>query len=97
MTKDETMTVWEESGSYSFRDIKGVLCGLSNFMYTCGILIGVNGYSYERRYCFETAQEAVDALSDYEDTSIHPTGNWIKCKGIMKGKAIDLLNPELKD
>lgn len=86
-------------GWYDLVLIGSVLCGLSNFRFTCGLCVDIqlDGISSQaRRYCFESQAEAKASLDEYIDTSTHPTGNWIKCKGITpNGEIIDVLNPNL--
>ena len=62
--------------------------GLQRFNFTVGLVVGLDGGGYERRYCFEFAEDALEAL-DAWDGQEHPSGPWIKCKGA----GIDLLNP----
>lgn len=66
----------------------GVLCGISLFCYTTGLVVGLAPMGYTKRYCFEHEADARSAL-DAWDGQGHPSGPWIKCKGA----GIDLLNP----
>jgi hypothetical protein len=66
----------------------GRTCAIYRFNYTTGLLVGLDPVGYERRYCYEHAQDADRALADWDGHG-HPGGPWIKCKGA----GIDLLNP----
>lgn len=85
----------ESEGYYAIREIDGKVCGLHNYMYTCGLVVGLTRIGYDRRYCYPSVMSAAVALENYTDTSKHATGPWIKCKGRFEGKPIDMLNPEL--
>ena len=67
---------------------EGVVCGLQMFMYTAGLMVGIDSFGYERRYCYERAADARRALAAWDGRG-HPGGPWIKCKGL----GVDLLNP----
>lgn len=67
------------------------LAGLHRFNFTTGLVVGLSSEGYERRYCFEHESDARAALNAWDGEG-HPSGPWIKCKGI----GVDLLNPELQ-
>jgi hypothetical protein len=71
----------KSEGYSEIREInsKGI-CGLMDFMFTTGLVIGMNEIGYFGRYCYKTRQEALDALNKW-DGSGDPPGNWIKYKG----------------
>lgn len=66
----------------------GTLHGLQSFVFTTGLVVGLDATGYERRYCYERAEDTAQALSEWDGHG-HPGGPWIKCKGT----GIDLLNP----
>ena len=72
-------------------------CGVMRFFETWGLVINVGSDNSmpvcERRYCFEKRADAVAALFAMKSLDDHPTGPWIKCKGTMYGRPIDLFNP----
>ena len=68
----------------------GLLCAIKRFNFTTAIVVGLDPVGYQRRYCFEHAEEAERALAAWNGKE-HPGGDWIKCKG----GGIDLLNPAL--
>jgi hypothetical protein len=83
-----------KNGYTNLKIISGLICGLHDYVTTRAIVVGLNADSYERRYCYQNRDEANAAFSDFKNTDVHPRGNWIKLKGVYKGKAVDLLNPE---
>jgi len=71
----------KSEGYYEIKEInsKGI-CGLMDFMFTTGLVIGMDRMGYFGRYCYKTRQEALNALNSW-DGSGDPPGNWIKYKG----------------
>lgn len=76
------------------REINGQWCGLYPFAFTIGLVVGINRFTYERRYCYEHLDDAAQALFEWDGTG-HPGGPWIKCKGRFEGQPVDLLNPKI--
>ena len=68
----------------------GQWCAIKRFNFTTAIVVGLEPAGYQRRYCFEHAEDAHQALAVWDGKG-HPGGPWIKCKG----PGIDLLNPAL--
>lgn len=66
------------------------ICGILEFMFTWGVCYGLDEYGYMGRYCFPTYEQALLALSTWQDTSQDIQGNWIKHKG-----HIEYSNPKL--
>ena len=56
------------------------ICGLYNFMFTTGLVIGITKTSYTGRYCFPSKTEAIKAIRSWDGTG-DPIGDWIKYKG----------------
>lgn len=81
-------------GYTDLRQIDGKQCGLLGFMFTTGLMVGLDSEGYERRYCYEHQEDALAALAVWDGTG-HPSGPWIKLKGMLGGERVDLLNPEL--
>lgn len=81
-------TILAREGYTDLYVVDGANCGLLKFVFTTGLVVGLTEDSYQRRYCYEHAQDAKDALAAWDGRE-HPTGPWIKCKGL----GIDLLNP----
>lgn len=77
-----------------YTDLKQVpkrgLCALLPMAYTTALVYGIDKYGYAGRYCYEHRADVEAAFKDWDGTS-HPSGPWIKLKGL----GMDLLNPEL--
>lgn len=81
MNTEELKEYWAEAGFLEFKEIPGVgLCGIQKFMFTFGIISGLNEWSYEGRWCYATLEEAQIALKHWDGTK-DPLGMWIKYKG----------------
>lgn len=72
-------------------EVAGQPCGLYRFMFTTGLMVGIDEHGYSRRYCYEDEQDAREALMMW-DGRCHPGGPWIKVNGL----GVDALNPEFK-
>ena len=72
----------EKEGYYSIREIsdKGI-CGLRKFVFTTGLIIGMDMVGYKGRYCYSSAKDAQKALDEWDGTG-DPGGPWIKYKGL---------------
>ncbi len=80
----------QRNGYTHLKRIGDVLVGLQEYCWTYGLVVDLGMFGYGRRYCYESFPAALAALSEYSNTDVHPSGPWIKCKGL----GIDLLNPE---
>lgn len=74
----------------------GTWIGVMRMTTTFGLFVGISELSYERRYCYQFAEEAVIDMGRWQEKNPHPPGNWIKMKGMFEGQYQDLLNPNLK-
>ena len=81
-----------ENGYYALTNINGKLCGLHRFAFTTGLVVGLDRNGYERRYCFDKQNDALESLLTWDGID-HPSGNWIKCKGTYKDFTGDIPNP----
>lgn len=79
-----------EQGYRELQLVGAVVCGLHRFNFTTGLVVGLTMESYERRYCYEHAHDALAAMRAWDGDG-HPSGPWIKCKGA----GFELLNPTL--
>lgn len=71
----------QSQGYYNVVEVEGRgICATQKFMFTTGLVYGLNQYSYKGRYCYETKQEAETALKHWDGEN-HPLGMWIKHKG----------------
>ena len=67
----------------------GRLIGLYPFAFTWGLVVGMDAYGYESRYCYEHYKDAHVAAVVWDGAG-DPPGPWIKHKGAPGG---DRLNP----
>jgi hypothetical protein len=68
-------------GYYQFKKVpKKGICGLQNFVFTTGIIIGLTPVGYYGRYCYSNRHEASDELTNWDGEG-DPKGNWLKYKG----------------
>jgi hypothetical protein len=85
-----------EQGWRNCAFIDGVLCCVQPFAVTWGIVVGIDEFGYQRRYCYEHATDAFAAFAKYTDPRReHPSGPWVKVKGAFMGETLDDLNPAL--
>lgn len=91
----QLIEVLTNEGYFFLREVDGQVCGLHQYVFTCGLVVGLNESSYERRYCYENRFDAVLAFAAWNGKE-HPSGPWIKLKGRYQGKGVDMLNPELE-
>lgn len=66
------------------------VCGLHRFVFTSGLVYGLDETGYSGRYCYETIYEARVALQNWNGVN-DPSGDWIK----HKGEAGEWSNPNL--
>lgn len=72
----------KSEGYYEFREIPGHgLCALSDFIFTTGLVVGLDHSGYRGRWCYQSKEEAEIALK-YWDGQGDPPGNWTKYKGV---------------
>jgi hypothetical protein len=57
----------------------GVVIGVMPQLYTTGLFVGLNEFSWKRRYCYEHQVEAVIAFVSWDGEG-DPPGPWIKEK-----------------
>ena len=57
----------------------GEIAAVMRMLFTAGLFVGVDSYAWRTRFCYETLQEAEDALAVW-DGSGDPPGKWIKEK-----------------
>jgi hypothetical protein len=88
LREQQLLQTLSKSGYTHVRRLGNTYVGLLKFSYTVGLVIGLDAIGYERRYCYEHADDAIRALDQWNGAE-HPGGPWIKCKGA----GVDLLNP----
>jgi hypothetical protein len=81
----------ETEGYYGIREIPGKgLCGLRKFIFTTGLVIGMDEVQYYGRYCYSDESDALKALNEWNGKG-DPSGPWIKYKGAPEERS----NPEM--
>lgn len=68
----------------------GEVAGLRNFLFTFGLVVGLDRAGYRTRYCFEHRADALSALEGWDGQG-DPAGPWIK----RKGRDAEYLNPAI--
>jgi hypothetical protein len=71
----------EAEGYSELREIEGRgVCGVFRFLFTVGIVLGIDSTGYKGRYCYGSHIEASFAINLWDGQS-DPPGDWIKYKG----------------
>lgn len=77
----ELINYLKTEGYFEFRKVANFgLCALQKFIFTTGIVVGLNPIGYYGRYCYSDYEEASDELKKWNGLG-DPTGNWLKFKG----------------
>ena len=88
-----TQQFLEDQGYTHVRQMEnGEWIGVSRFIYTYGLCIGLDQFGYARRYCYEFSIHAIIAAKEYKGEG-DPSGPWIK----QKGEGIERLGPGVKN
>ncbi len=69
-----------DEGYYSIREFPDEICGLHNYLTTTGLVVGLSITSYRGRYCYESQDQAEQAIREWDGHG-DPPGPWIKYKG----------------
>lgn len=81
LLSDEQRKFYEDMEYAHVCKINGKIVGISQFLYTTGIVCGMNETGYEHRFCYHTPHEAMGALIGWiAKGGDEPTG-YIKRKG----------------
>lgn len=56
------------------------VCGVFRFLFTVGLVTGIDSMGYKGRYCYASRIEAAYAITQWDGVG-DPPGNWIKYKG----------------
>ena len=84
MTEETTLLInfLKDQGYYNLREVPGRgICGLHRFIFTVGLIYGLDKYGYKGRWCYAGNLEARKALEEWDGVG-DPPGAWIKYKGI---------------
>ncbi len=78
---EELKQYLESEGYVSIREIPGRgVCALYSFMFTIGLVYGIDLTGYKGRWCYDSVIGAVNAISNWDGIG-DPPGAWIKYKG----------------
>jgi len=71
----------EEEGYVQLKEIEGRgICGVRKFIFTYGLIYGLDESGFKGRWCYDNYVEPVVALHNWDGIG-DPKGNWIKYKG----------------
>lgn len=81
----EVLSAIDADRYYYLRYIPSLgLCGINKFLFTYGLVVGINEIGYDHRYCYSISSHNRNSVIDYLkewDGEGYPKGNWIKRKG----------------
>jgi hypothetical protein len=81
MITEELKQVLADEGYKHMKEVPGRgVCGVMKFMFTYGLVYGIDMMGYKGRWCFGSELEAVYALEIWTGAG-DPKGRWIKFKG----------------
>lgn len=81
MISEELHKFLSEEGYARLKEIPGQgVCGIFKFIFTYGLVIGIDSTGYRGRYCYNSFVEASMALELWDGQGDPPL-NWIKYKG----------------
>ena len=93
MEKQILIAYLKSEGYSDIREIPGRgICGLRDFIFTTGLVIGMDETQYYGRYCYSSKDDALKALNEWEGDG-DPSGPWIKYKGYPGERS----NPLIED
>jgi len=61
-------------GYQNLRLVNGRWCGTMRFMYTVGVVLGLDDSGYTNRFCFDTEQNAALFLKDWDGSTLPEIG-----------------------
>lgn len=84
MTEEEATKICADRGySPPVLLASGEWACVGPFIFTFGLLVGLDKYSFRTRFCYESLAQALVALVTWDGTG-DPPGDWIKEKGRME-------------
>lgn len=78
---EEAVKFYEEMDYRLVCRMHGKTVGIHQFIYTCGIVVGMDETGYEYRYCYHTGAEAAVALMNWILKGDEEPAGYIKRKG----------------
>lgn len=81
MTDDEKLVARLNAEGYQhvLHMPDGLFCAIHDQLFTTALVCGLTMFAYQRRYCYEKRQYAIDALLAWDGRG-DPPGPWIKEK-----------------
>lgn len=80
--RNEIINLLEREGYTSLKEVKGRgMCGIFRYLYTTGLVYGLDEEGYKGRYCYSESSEAKEALESWSGEGDPTDENWIKHKG----------------
>ena len=83
----------EEGYEYLLEVPNRGLCGIKRFLFTYGLVYGLDATGYNGRYCYPNFEESILALATWSGEGNPPDNKWIK----HKGRDVDECNPLAKN
>lgn len=78
---EELKLLLEREGYFDLKEVPGRgICGLRKFMFTWGLLWGLDESGYRGRWCYDNLAEPITALRIWDGIG-DPKYKWIKYKG----------------
>ena len=72
------MSLEEELAAMGYMELREVegwgMCGISRFIYTCGVCYGMDATGMRGRFCFDTYQNASLFLRDWDGKTLPEVG-----------------------
>ena len=82
-----------KEGYFNLVEIPGRgICGLYRFVFTVGLVIGINEDGYKGRFCYPHLADAMTDINTWDGIN-DPSGDWLK----YKGEDNEYSNQKLKD
>lgn len=83
--KNISEEIIKELNDQGYSDLKYIegrgICGVRRFMFTTGLVYGIDDYGYAGRYCYTHNFDARKALRDWDGVGDPGDDQWIKHKG----------------
>lgn len=68
------------NGYWNIKILNGKICALERFIFTTGLVVGLDEFGKQGRYCYEDKASAEAAIEEWDGIG-DPPGPWIKYKG----------------
>jgi hypothetical protein len=74
----DRLKFFQEQGYEEIHEVSGTIRGITRFLFTHGIVAELHEYGYERRWCYPTKQEAIDALNAWISSDDEEPDHWLR-------------------